>query len=82
MVYICLSNRLGEQMKSRELIEAIIVIACGVILLSPEFNTIFYIPFLSFMENLPDWLVSHLAVALLPIIAIYFIDIFRKGKTD
>ena len=69
-------------MKSRELIEAIIVIMAGVILLSPEFNIIFDIPFLSFMETLPEWFVSHLAVALLPIIVLYFIDIFRRGATD
>jgi len=69
-------------MKARELVEAVIIIVCGLILLSPEFNTIFYVPFLSFMEALPEWFVSHLAVGLLPIIIVYSIDIFRKGKTD
>ena len=69
-------------MKSRELVEAVVIILCGLILLSPQFNTIFHIPWLAFMENLPEWLVSHLAVGLMPIIIIYFIDIVRKGMTD
>ncbi len=69
-------------MKTHELVEAVIIIACGLILLSPEFNTIFHVPFLSFMEALPEWLVSHLAVGLLPIIVVYSIDIVHKGRTD
>lgn len=68
-------------MNWREFVESVIVIACGVILLSPEFNTIFNIPFLSFMGHIHHEILSHLAIALVPIIIIYAIDIVR-GKTD
>ena len=68
-------------MKYREMVEALVVIACGVILLSPEFNTIFPIPYLSLMKDIPDDVISHLAIALVPIIIVYFIDMVRK-KTD
>lgn len=68
-------------MKYREMIEALIVIACGVILLSPVFNTIFPVPFLSLMKDIPDDIISHLAIGLVPIIIVYFIDMVRK-KTD
>lgn len=69
-------------MKVKELIEGLVVIGCGVILLSPQFNTIFDIPFLAFMEHIPHDVISHMAIALVPIIIVYLIDMFRIGKTD
>ena len=60
-------------MNWREIIEAIVVIACGVLLLSPEFNTIFQIPFIAFIAHVPDEVISHLAFGLVPIIILYFI---------
>jgi Ca2+/Na+ antiporter len=69
-------------MKIHELVEALVVIACGVILLSPQFNVVFHIPFLSFMEHVPHDVISHLAIALVPIIIVYFFDMFKIGRTD
>ena len=68
-------------MNWRELIEAFVVIACGIILLSPEFNTIFEIPVISVIKYIPDDVISHLAFGLVPIIIIYLIDMFRD-RTD
>jgi hypothetical protein len=69
-------------MNWREFVEALIIIACGVILLSPEFNTLFSIPFISAIQHVPDELISHLAIALVPIIIVYAIDTIRINKTD
>ncbi len=69
-------------MKVRELIEGLVVVGCGVILLSPAFNTVFSIPLLSFMTHIPDDIISHMAIALVPIILIYLIDMFKAGGTD
>ncbi len=65
----------------RETIESVIVICCGIILLSPAFNTIFEIPYISFIEHIPHDVISHLAFGLVPIILIYLIDAFR-AKTN
>ena len=77
-----MSKRSGGEINLRELIESIIVIACGVILLSPEFNTIFHIPLLTFMEHIPDDVISHLAFGLVPIMLLYLIDMIRFDRTD
>ena len=69
-------------MEVRELIEGVVVVGCGIILLSPVFNSVFTIPFLSFMSHIPHDVISHMAIALVPIILIYLIDMFRMNKTD
>ena len=67
---------------AREGIETVIVLACGLILLSPAFNTAFKVPYLDFLGHVPHEVISHLAWGLVPIILVYFVDLFRKGKTD
>ena len=69
----------GQKIRWREFIEAIIVIACGFVLLSPDFNSVLTISFLEL--HIPDDVISHLAFGLVPIIVIYIIDIIR-GETD
>lgn len=57
----------------RELIDGGIVLACGAVLLSPEFNTFLSIPFISFIQNIPSDVISHLAIGLLPLILVYLV---------
>ena len=71
-----------KKFSAREAIETVIVISCGLILLSPAFNTAFKVPYLEFLGHLPHEVISHLAWGLLPIILVYFVDMFRKGHTD
>jgi len=68
--------------QKREFIEALIVIVAGVILLSPEFNTMLTIPLISQIPELHHEIVSHLAIALVPIIILYLWDIFISRRTD
>lgn len=60
-------------MNWRELVESFVVMACGFVLLSPEFNTYLHIPVLDWIEHVPSDIISHLAVALLPIIIVYMV---------
>ena len=69
-------------MDPRELLEGIIIIGCGLILLSPVFNTIFYIEYLAFFERIPEEFISHLGMGLVPIILVYLVDMFRFNGTD
>ena len=64
----------------REIIEACIVVACGIILLSPEFNTVINIPIISSIKDINDEVISHLAWGLLPIVILYFVELFILNK--
>lgn len=57
----------------RDFIDAGIVMACGVVLLSPEFNSFFSIPIVSLIEHIPTDVISHLAIGLVPLILIYLV---------
>ncbi|MBT7903415.1 hypothetical protein HN587_06145 [Candidatus Woesearchaeota archaeon] len=76
---ILLFSAFKEQVKVRILIEAIVVVACAALLLSPAFNDLFVIDFLNFFILVDKEVVSHLAVGLLPIIVVSIVDIFREG---
>ncbi|MBN1792544.1 hypothetical protein JW826_02570 [Candidatus Woesearchaeota archaeon] len=67
-------------MNAREFIESIIVIACGILLLSPAFNTFLEIPIISLIEEVPDVIIGHLAFGLVPIIILYIINMFRYAE--
>lgn len=58
-------------------VESWIVIACGVLLLSPVFNNVFIIPYISIIDNVSDSIISHLAIALVPIIVVTTIELFQ-----
>jgi uncharacterized membrane protein HdeD (DUF308 family) len=64
----------------REIIEGMIVIAAGFLLLSPEFNTLLNIPFLGFMHNANHEFISHMAIALVPIVIVYFFDVLLRRE--
>ena len=71
-----------KERNKREFIEALIVIAAGVVLLSPEFNTMLTIPLISSIPEVHHEIISHLAIALVPIILLYLWDIFISKRTD
>ncbi|MBU0615359.1 MAG: hypothetical protein KJ601_04665 [Nanoarchaeota archaeon] len=64
----------------REIVEGMIVVAAGLLLLSPEFNTVVQFSFLTFFSHLEDEFISHLAVALVPIVVVYFFDIILRRE--
>ncbi len=67
-------------MNVRELIESIVMIVCGIFLVSPIFNTYYHIEALAFMEAIPETVISHLAFGLLPIILYFIIMVFVEKK--
>ena len=68
-------------MRGREFIESFTVLICGILLISPKFNIIYDVPFLEFIGNIPDGIISHFALALIPTALLYLIDMFR-AQTD
>ncbi|MBT5021590.1 hypothetical protein HOK51_11135 [Candidatus Woesearchaeota archaeon] len=64
----------------RILVESVVVVACAAILISPAFNTLFYINFLKVFEKVNKDMLSHLALGLVPIIIVSIFDIFRGER--
>ena len=75
---VLLFNAFSGELQVRILIEAVVVLVCAAVLLSPAFNTIIYVKFLSVFENVNKDIVSHLALGLLPIIIVSIVDIFKN----
>jgi hypothetical protein len=61
----------------RMFVESWIIIICGVLLLSPVFNSVFVIPIISLIESIPQLLIGHLAFALVPIIIVCLIELIQ-----
>lgn len=64
-------------MNWRMFIESWIIISCGLLLLSPVFNSMFIIPYISVVSNISNEIISHFAVALIPIILVSIIELFK-----
>jgi len=58
--------------------ESIVLMLCGVLLISPIFNSFFVLPFLSGLKVIPEEIISHLAFALLPLIFLNIVWIFLR----
>lgn len=61
----------------RMFVESWIIIICGILLLSPVFNSAFSFPIISLIENVPENVIGHLAFALVPIIIVCLIELIQ-----